>query len=451
MSVQALNWARQMGSAAKLPPGQLVLLWMMADRANKQWACWDGVDTLAREAYLNEKTVRRHLQALEDKGIITRYERRGEFRDPRTRVLYSNVRLSDYIVLEEEALARFQAIDDQQKVPEDPFESPSGTIIGLKSKRDIRSQEPAGTDANRGAATQADNLSGRSRGQETPLPDKLSGRHLTPVDNSPVTEETPLPGNLSGRGGLPDISEGVYRTLQDDPGQSGSFESRTRNKNPHKNPQSSSMSSSATTAENVPSAGAEADQKTTKNERDPRQHDSESHQVRFGTCRVSNARGEVDLDKLVALVAGHWTVTLDRDRAVWLAEAIIGRSARTVGSPDAFVRRSLVNDGPEWQAAVMDHFSDRINAGRSGGHSSSGDRKCPIKHHADSGWSARSCPGCRKQFDFPKQLDRAIYDALDADVRSLVDRDQTVTVVDMTGPSVRSRDRSDRTDDRDAG
>ncbi|WP_235344005.1 hypothetical protein [Brevibacterium sp. UCMA 11754] len=211
------------------------------------------------------------------------------------------------------------------------------------------------------------------------------------------------------------------------------------------------MSSSATTAENMPSAGAEADQKTTKNERDPRQHDSESHQVRFGTCRVSNARGEVDLDKLVALVAGHWTVTLDRDRAVWLAEAIIGRSARTVGSPDAFVRRSLVNDGPEWQAAVMDHFGDRSNAGRSVGHSSSGDRKCPIKHHADSGWSARSCPGCRKQFDFPKQLDRATYDALDADVRSLVDRDQTVTVVDMTGPSVRSRDRSDPTDDRDAG
>ncbi|WP_260848175.1 hypothetical protein [Brevibacterium aurantiacum] len=191
---------------------------------------------------------------------------------------------------------------------------------------------------------------------------------------------------------------------------------------------------------------AGAGETTTKNESDVKEHVPESQPVRFGTCRVANARGAVDLDKLVAVVAGHWTVTLDRDRAVWLAEAIIGRSARTVGSPDAFVRRSLVNDGHDWQEAVIDHFGADD---RSSGLDRVDDRKCPIPHHADCGWKAHNCPGCRKQLDFPKMLDRSIYEALDPDVRDLIDRDQTVTVVEVPvnrdrtrSPIVRSADRS---------
>ncbi|WP_152346726.1 hypothetical protein [Brevibacterium sp. CFH 10365] len=159
----------------------------------------------------------------------------------------------------------------------------------------------------------------------------------------------------------------------------------------------------------------------------------------------------MDLDKLVAVVAGHWTVTLDRDRAVWLAEAIIGRSARTVGSPDAFVRRSLVNDGHDWQEAVMDHFGADMTGDRSSGHDRADDRKCPIPHHADSGWRAHNCPGCRKQLDFPKMLDRSIYEALDPDVRDLIDRDQTVTIIDVPVKRDRTRSPIGRSSDRSIG
>lgn len=209
-------------------------------------------------------------------------------------------------------------------------------------------------------------------------------------------------------------------------------------------PSSSSMSASAPDQGESP-AGAGETTTDNENERTP----NEVTGRRFGVQEVANARGPVDLDKLAEVVASQWTVALDRDRAAWLAETIIGRSARMVGSPDAFVRRSLVNDGHEWQKAVVDHFADWANAGRSQHDRTVEDRACPIRHHADCGWKAHSCPGCRKQLDFPKVLDRSIYEAMDADVRDLVDRDTTVSIVDdwvmndrSQAPTVRSYDRT---------
>lgn len=416
MSVEALNWARQMGAVARLQPAPLLLLWMIADRANKEWSCWDGMNTLAWESNQSERSVRRHLKLLEQQGIITRRVRRGQYRSRRTGVLYTDVRLTDYITLERDVLATFQETTGPVNL-EDPLESADGYIGGRASAEDVVEDTEVhriGSTSEEGPGALPDNVSGRSGAQETPLPD-----------------------NLAGRGGLPDKSGRPYRTNRASSPTVSTLESHARNKNPHMNPQSSSMRSSATTDAKMPSAGAEADDDEDKNF----SRTGPANSASFGT------HAGVDLDRVAGLLTGQCPVTVTRDRLVWLTDAIVARSRRgRPGNPGQYVVRALEMSGHEWTAVMAEEFSDR-----SGGHGTAGDRKCPIQHHADSGWTARTCPGCRKQLDFPKVLDRVTYAALDADVRSLVDRDQTVTVVDMTGPSVRSRDRSDRTDDRDAG
>lgn len=395
MAVEMITWARrQVFDQFELSGPERFILMLLADNASFDeetglWSAFPLQNTLAQESGFNERTVQRALKRFRDFGLLsteTRYKKSGA----KSGNMY---RLHPEVV--NEPIARNEAMpgfssDDTESGPENSSnDTQSGTPVVA---REFKTRHTVGS------------------------PEKGDPNRHT-VGYHPTQSRVPR-AETTARASLTIIE-----------------------------PSSSSMSSRATTDDRVPSAGAEADETTTKRFGE----EGQANQERLGMHAVPNARGPVDLDKLVAVVAGQWSVTVDRNRAAWLAEQITARSARTVGSPDAFVRRSLVNDGHEWQAAVMDYFGDRSNAGRSTGHGPSGDRKCPIKHHAESGWSARSCPGCRKQFDFPKQLDRATYEALDADVRSLVDRDQTVTVVDMTGPSVRSRDRSGRTVDRDAG
>ncbi|QUL78074.1 helix-turn-helix domain-containing protein [Brevibacterium sp. SMBL_HHYL_HB1] len=396
MAVEMITWARrQVFEQFKLSGPERFILMLLADNASFDeetglWSAFPLQNTLAQESGFNERTVQRALKRFRDFGLLsteTRYKKSGA----KSGNMY---RLHPEAVAE--PIARNEAIpgfssDDTQSGPENSSDdTESGTPV---QAREFKTRHTVGYPE-----------------EDDPT------RHT--VGYYPTQSRVPRA----------ETTAGASLTVIE--------------------PSSSSMSSSATTDDGVPSAGAEADETTTRLFGD---EENGSSRDRLGTHPVSNARIPVDLDKLVEVVAGQWSVTVDRDRAAWLAEQITARSARAVGSPDAFVRRSLVNDGHEWEAAVIDHFGDRRSWVRSPGHSSVDDRKCPIKHHADSGWSARSCPGCRKHLDFPKQLDRATYEALEADVRSLVDRDQTVTVVDMTRPSVRSRDRSGRTVDRDAG
>lgn len=406
MSNEMITWARrQVFDQFELSGPERLILMLLADNASFDeetglWSSWPFQKTLAHDSGYSERAVIRAVKRFSDLGLISieaRYKKSG-------------AKTGNTYRFHPEAVNR--PIARTECLPED---SRGDTQSRLEySREDTQSRlEYSRGDTQAGTPPEAREFKTRHSVRYPELGDPK--RHTVtyhPTDSQVPRAETTARASLT-------IIE----------------------------PSSSSMSSSATTDDRVPSAGAEADETTTRFGGE----ESQANQERLGMHAVPNARGPVDLDKLVAVVAGQWSVTLDRDRAAWLAEQITARSARTVGSPDAFVRRSLVNDGHEWQAAVMDYFGDRSNGGRSTGHGPSGDRKCPIKHHADSGWSARSCPGCRKQFDFPKQLDRATYEALDTDVRSLVDRDQTVTVVDMTGPSVRSRDRSGRTVDRDAG
>lgn len=387
MAVEMITWARrQVFDQFALSGPERFILMLLADNASFDeetglWSAFPFQNTLAQESGFNERTVQRALKRFRDLGLLSvevRYKKAGGKSGNTYRFHPEAVN---------EPIARTEPTPDFSR---DDRES------GLENSRD---------DTESSMPPQAREFKTRQRVGYAGNGDHT--RHT--VGSHPTQSRVPRA----------ETNAGASLTVIE--------------------PSSSSSGPSASTGEGVASCEAETDVTTTKT--DHGNHETGPGPERLGTHRVPNARGPVDLDRLVAVVAGQWSVGLDRDRAVWLAEEITGRSARTVGSPDAFVRRSLVNDGHEWETAVIDHFGDRTMRGRSGGQRTTGDRKCPIPHHADSGWTARSCPGCRKQLDFPKQLDRSIYDAMEPDVRSLIDRDQTVTVVDMTEASVRSRDR----------
>lgn len=371
------------------------ILMLVADNASFDdetglWSAFPLQKTLAQESGFNERTVQRALKRFRDVGLLsveTRYKKSGA----KSGYMY---RMHPEAV--NTPIARNEAIPDFSR---DDRES------GLENSRDDRES---------GRPAEAREFKTRQR--------------VGYPENDGPTRHTVGYYPTESRVPRAETNAGASLTVIE--------------------PSSSSMSSSATTDASVDSAGADAEKTTTRT--GTGQEETDGH-ARWGVHQVTGSHRPVDLDRVAEVVAGQWTITVDRDRLVWVVEEIVGRSARTVGAPEAFVRTSLVNDGHDWELAVMTHFGDQVTGGRSRGQNHAGDRKCPIQHHADSGWTARTCPGCRKQLDFPKVLDRATYAALDADVRSLVDRDQTVTVVDMTEASVRSRDRSGRSADRDAG
>jgi hypothetical protein len=70
MSVQATSWAWKAAHGLD-PTCKLVLLWL-ADCANQngEWA-FPSVATLASQAEISERSVKRHLQTLRDRGLIT--------------------------------------------------------------------------------------------------------------------------------------------------------------------------------------------------------------------------------------------------------------------------------------------------------------------------------------------------------------------------------------------
>lgn len=67
-------------------PAKLVLM-VLGSRTNKDGACWPAVETVAREASLSVRTVKRALQMLEESGWIARV-RRGRGLTTITKVIY---------------------------------------------------------------------------------------------------------------------------------------------------------------------------------------------------------------------------------------------------------------------------------------------------------------------------------------------------------------------------
>jgi hypothetical protein len=68
-----MSWARDQvvgGGTTKL------VLLLLADYADDDGCCWPGIETVAEKAEINEKSVRRHLQKLEKRGMLERTRRR---------------------------------------------------------------------------------------------------------------------------------------------------------------------------------------------------------------------------------------------------------------------------------------------------------------------------------------------------------------------------------------
>ena len=72
MSSDALNWAKRVtvGSASKK-----AVLMVLADYADQDWSCYPSQATIAEEAEVGVRTVRRILAEWEQEGIITRHHR----------------------------------------------------------------------------------------------------------------------------------------------------------------------------------------------------------------------------------------------------------------------------------------------------------------------------------------------------------------------------------------
>ena len=61
-----------------LPPGEKLVLLALADQANDDGRnCWPAVETICKRSGQGERTVRRALQSLESKGLLTRHHREG--------------------------------------------------------------------------------------------------------------------------------------------------------------------------------------------------------------------------------------------------------------------------------------------------------------------------------------------------------------------------------------
>lgn len=62
---------------ADLPPMEKLVLLALADCANDQGGCWPAVSTIVRKSGQGERTVRRCIQSLIEKGHLTQQQRTG--------------------------------------------------------------------------------------------------------------------------------------------------------------------------------------------------------------------------------------------------------------------------------------------------------------------------------------------------------------------------------------
>ena len=82
MSHVATNWAiNQRG----LKPATKIVLFYLADRHNPDYGCFPSQKTLAEDAEMSERSVRDHLDILEQKGLIQRISEQdgGKFKSTR--------------------------------------------------------------------------------------------------------------------------------------------------------------------------------------------------------------------------------------------------------------------------------------------------------------------------------------------------------------------------------
>ena len=72
MSGRALTWAWEQVTRSS---GERLVLVALADRADEDGHCWPSAAWLGRKTGLNERTVRRHLDTLDERGLLRRERR----------------------------------------------------------------------------------------------------------------------------------------------------------------------------------------------------------------------------------------------------------------------------------------------------------------------------------------------------------------------------------------
>lgn len=75
MSLDAIKLVRDSGIK---PSGRKFVMMALADYADESFECFPHINTIAEYTAQSERAVRRHLQDLEDEGIISRKRRRRE-------------------------------------------------------------------------------------------------------------------------------------------------------------------------------------------------------------------------------------------------------------------------------------------------------------------------------------------------------------------------------------
>jgi DNA-binding transcriptional ArsR family regulator len=72
MSIEALRWALDKGMEAELEPTMRYVLLILGNRADEQGYLYPSITWIEQRTGLSRRTVQRHLQALEEKGLLTR-------------------------------------------------------------------------------------------------------------------------------------------------------------------------------------------------------------------------------------------------------------------------------------------------------------------------------------------------------------------------------------------
>lgn len=105
MSWQATAWAARQAAGNT---GRKCVLLVLANEANKNGYCWPGRATIAADCECRVETISGHLAALEEAGLIARFQRRR----------VNGSRTSDWIVLAPNAEDRGEMTDaDTDEVP----------------------------------------------------------------------------------------------------------------------------------------------------------------------------------------------------------------------------------------------------------------------------------------------------------------------------------------------
>ncbi|WBL18764.1 helix-turn-helix domain-containing protein [Citricoccus sp. NR2] len=77
MSIQAINWARQVGGTGVLRAPEILVLWQLADMADEAWSCWPSQSSLARDTNQSLRTINTQIGRLKTLGLLRVESRHG--------------------------------------------------------------------------------------------------------------------------------------------------------------------------------------------------------------------------------------------------------------------------------------------------------------------------------------------------------------------------------------